>query len=146
VSPSSAAAAQVIPPVQSPISAAAAPAPEPPASAAASPGNNPPQLALRANADAWLQVRDKSSGQILLNRILHAGETWPVPARPNLVMTTGNAGGTELVVDGTSTGVLGGSGVVRRDLPLDPELIKEGRLNPPPGNGIQPASVRTPSQ
>jgi cytoskeleton protein RodZ len=97
---------------------------------------------LRASSDAWVQVRDKS-GQIYLNRILHAGETWQVPARPNLTMTTGNAGGTELVVDGTSTGVLGGSGVVKRDLPLDPDLFKEGRLAPQPGNGIQPASVRT---
>lgn len=149
VSPSSAAAAQVVPLVQSPISAAAAPAPLSPTAApvvALRPANDPPQLVLRASADAWVQVRDKA-GQIYLNRILHAGETWPVPVKPNLTMITGNAGGTEVLVDGSSTGALGGSGVVRRDLPLDPELIKEGRLAPQPGNGVvQPASVRTPPQ
>ncbi len=40
-----------------------------------------PQVVLRANADAWVQVRDKA-GQVLLNRILHAGDIWPVPTGP----------------------------------------------------------------
>ena len=34
----------------------------------------------------------------------------------------------DLVVDGVSTPSLGGSGAVRRDLPLDPDLIKDGKL------------------
>ena len=82
---------------------------------------------LAATADAWVQVRDRG-GQVLLNRILHAGETWAVPAQPNLLLTTGNAGGTELVVDGTHRPPLGANGAVRRDLPLDPDLIKDGKL------------------
>ena len=82
---------------------------------------------LRANADAWVQVRDRS-GSVLLNRILHAGETWEVPPKPNLLLTTGNAGGTDLLVDGQPSAPLGGSGAVRRDLPLDPDLIKDGKL------------------
>jgi cytoskeleton protein RodZ len=53
-----------------------------------------------------------------------------VPAKPNLLLTTGNAGGTDLVVDGASSPSLGGNGVVRRDLPLDPDLIKDGKLAP----------------
>jgi cytoskeleton protein RodZ len=43
-------------------------------------------------------------------------------------MTTGNAGGTEIVVDGATTPALGGNGAVRRDLPLDPDQIKDGKL------------------
>ncbi len=82
---------------------------------------------LRASADAWVQVRDRA-GPVLLNRILHAGETWEVPPKPNLLLTTGNAGGTDLVVDGVTSPPLGGSGAVRRDLPLDPDLIKDGKL------------------
>lgn len=88
---------------------------------------DPSRILLRASADAWIQVRDRA-GNLLLNRILHAGETWPVPAQPNLLLTTGNAGGTELLVDGASTPSLGGSGAVRRDLPLEPDLIKAGKL------------------
>ena len=39
-------------------------------------------------------VRDRA-GPVLLNRTLHPGETWEVPAKPNLLLTTGNAGGTD---------------------------------------------------
>jgi cytoskeleton protein RodZ len=88
-----------------------------------------PRILLRATADSWVQVRDRA-GPVLLNRILHPGETWEVPARPNLTLTTGNAGGTDIVVDGTTSPSLGGIGVVRRDLPLDPDLIRDGKLAP----------------
>jgi cytoskeleton protein RodZ len=124
VDPAPAQQAQAPAPVISPSSAAAAVNPQPAAPASA----NQPRIVLRANADAWLQVRDKSAGQVLLNRVLHAGETWDVPLRPNLLLTTGNAGGTDLLLDGIATGPLGGSGAVRRDLPLDPDLIKDGKL------------------
>ncbi len=87
------------------------------------------RILLRATADAWVQVRDRA-GPVLLNRTLHPGETWEVPAKPNLLLTTGNAGGTDLVVDGVTIPSLGGSGAVRRDVPLDPDLIKDGRLPP----------------
>ncbi len=112
------------PPAISPTSAAAAPVPVPPTLTALP---DQQRIVLRATADAWVQVRDRA-GPVLLNRILHAGETWDVPAKANLLLTTGNAGGTDLVVDGVSTASLGGNGVVRRDLPLDPDLIKDGKL------------------
>ena len=85
------------------------------------------RILLRASADAWVQVRDRA-GPVLLNRTLHPGETWEVPAKPNLLLTTGNAGGTDLVVDGVTSPSLGGSGAVRRDVPLDPDLIRDGKL------------------
>jgi cytoskeleton protein RodZ len=86
-----------------------------------------PRIVLRANADSWLLVKDHS-GAVLLNRVLKAGETWLVPARTDLLMTTGNAGGTDIVLDGATTPGLGGNGAVRRDLPLDPGQIKDGKL------------------
>ena len=89
------------------------------------------RIVLRAKSDSWIQVRDRS-GQVLLNRVLRNGETWPVPAKPSLLLTTGNAGGTELLVDGTPSASLGGDGAVRRDLPLDADAIKDGRLAPAP--------------
>jgi cytoskeleton protein RodZ len=108
-----------------PSSAAAAMLPASPATAPANPDD--PRIVLRARADAWLQVRDRG-GQVLLNRILRAGETWPVPIRANLLLTTGNAGGTEVLVDGVVAPALGGAGAVRRDLPLDADTIKDGKL------------------
>ncbi len=89
-----------------------------------------PRILIRAKADAWMQVREKG-GQVLFNRVLRAGESWQVPARPSLLLTTGNAAGTELLVDGVVTASLGGDGAVRRDLPLDPDAIKDGKLAPP---------------
>jgi len=113
-------------PVASPGSAIAAPAQAgpPPAPGLAA---DQPRIVLRASADAWIQVRERP-GQILLARTMKAGETWPVPVRPNLVLTTGNAGGTELIVDGVLAAGLGGPGMVRRDLPLDLEMIRDGKL------------------
>ena len=46
------------------------------------------RILLRASADAWVQVRDRA-GPVLLTRTLHPGETWEVPAKPNLLLTTG---------------------------------------------------------
>ena len=91
------------------------------------------RIVLRATADAWLEVRDRQ-GPVLLNRVLRAGETWPVPPGKQpaqLLLSTGNAGGTEVLVDGQLTAALGNNGVVRHDLPLDPDAIREGRLAPP---------------
>ncbi len=127
VSPSSAAAAVAIPALVAP-----PPAPAPAPAAAAAPDEPPPaHLVVHARSDSWIQVRDKA-GQVLLNRVLRGGETWVVPDRPALLLTTGNAGGTELLVDGAPTASLGNDGAVRRDLPLDTDAIMAGRLAPLP--------------
>jgi cytoskeleton protein RodZ len=83
-----------------------------------------------------------------LNRVLRGGETWPVPdhttasGEPSpLFLTTGNAGGTELLVNGVAAAPLGGDGSVRRDLPLDAEAIRDGKLaanNPQPVFHVTP--------
>jgi Flp pilus assembly protein CpaB len=106
-----------VPPTQA---VAAVLAPPAPADAA-------PRIVLSATADAWMQVRDKS-GQVLLSRILHPGESWSVPAQPQLVLTTGNAGGTDILLAGVAIPSLGPSGAVRRNIRLDTELLMAGRL------------------
>jgi cytoskeleton protein RodZ len=66
-----------------------------------------------------------------------------VPLRADLLLTTGNAGGTEIIVDGATTPSLGGSGAVRRDLLLDPDQIKNGRLA---GSAVPPLASARPRQ
>lgn len=139
-----------IPPIDMPSvpptsAAAAMPLPRPStADASVVTPANPPQgtddgrIVLRARADTWLQVRERG-GPVLLNRVLHAGESWPVPARPNLLLSTGNAGGTDLVVDGTVAPGFGAAGAVRRDLPLDADVIKQGKLPAQVQAAAQPA-------
>jgi cytoskeleton protein RodZ len=109
-----------------------APAPEPPSigsaqAATVAPGATDRRSVLRASADAWMLLKDRSGG-VLLNRVLKTGESWAVPPRPDLLLTTGNAGGTEILVDGAPTPSIGGSGVVRREMPLDAQAVKDGKL------------------
>jgi cytoskeleton protein RodZ len=83
-----------------PAKPAAAPivAPEP-AGPAVPPGT---RIVLKATADAWMTVKQKM-GPPLMSKLMHAGDSWPVPPdRTDLMMTTGNAGGTEVDVDGTA--------------------------------------------
>jgi cytoskeleton protein RodZ len=141
ISPTSAAAAQ-LPSRPSDASEVAGLSPVPPSATAASPAPDAGRILLRASADAWILVKDRN-GAILLNRTMKAGETWPVPPRPDLLLTTGNAGGTDLLVDGASAPSMGGSGTVRRDIPLDPDQIKEGRL---PGAGTPQFAAGRPRQ
>ena len=81
-------------------------------------------MVVRASADSWVQVRDRDAGSVLLNRVLHANESWPVPPGLPLTMTTGNAAGTELVIDGVASPIPGGAGAVRRDISLDPDAVR----------------------
>lgn len=105
---------------------AAAPA-EPSAEAATygATGAEAGRVLLRARADTWIQVRERSSGSVLFNRVLRPGETYRVPDRTGLLMTTGNAGGLEVLVEGDALPLLGGQGVVRRDLPLEPAALRQ---------------------
>jgi cytoskeleton protein RodZ len=85
------------------------------------------RIVVRAKAEAWVQVADKQ-GVVVLNRTLRAGETWNVPSKPGLFLTVGNAGGTELLVDGVLAPSLGADGAVRRNLSLDPDQVRDGKL------------------
>lgn len=104
-----------------------APSPFPASSAgiAPTPAANGSQMILRAKVNCWVEVREKS-GRVLLKRVLRRDETWPVPAGLDLLLTTGNAGATELIVDGTTAPPLGPMHAVRRDILLTPDLIKAG--------------------
>jgi cytoskeleton protein RodZ len=142
----------VAPPPPAPI--AVAPAPPPPAppvvaplppppaapSATASASSNPDattasrvfgepgesvRVTIHAQANSWVQVRDLA-GAIVFTRLMQAGETFHVPNRQGLLLTTGNAAALELKVDGKALAPLGGPGVVRRDVALDPDKLLAG--------------------
>lgn len=80
---------------------------------------------LRATEDTWVRVR-QNRGAVLLTRTLKAGETWPVPAEPDLMLDTGNAHGLVLEVDGVPTRFTGANGVVIHDVPIDADLLRSG--------------------
>jgi cytoskeleton protein RodZ len=77
------------------------------------------RIVLRATADSWIQVRDKSSN-LLFTRVLKQGEHYNVPNQDGLTMIAGNAGALDVTVDGMAAPHLGELGKVARNVSLDP--------------------------
>jgi cytoskeletal protein RodZ len=82
-------------------------------------------IVLEARLDSWIQILD-GKGQTVVDRILRAGERYVVPAGTGLVLTTGNAGGLDMFVDGQRTPPLGDVGAVRRKISLDSGQLRQG--------------------
>ena len=126
-------------PVTAPVAVAPPPPPPPPV-----PPVDASRVALRFKSDAWVLVQEKQ-GAIIYRGTKHTGDTWPVPKGKQLLLTTGNAGGVEVLVDGQPTPSLGAAGVMRKDVPLDPDVLKAG-LTPAPAaaRAATPAPAPTP--
>ncbi len=133
-----------------------APPPTPVAALAPPPAAPPPAIAIPGVPDgtrvvlrarpgtpegAWVQVRDPRGGQVLLNRVLRPGETWPVPVRDGLLLDTGKADGLELLLDGQPQPTLEGVVGVRRNIGLDPDRLRQ-RLAPATAAATPPAAPR----
>ncbi len=82
----------------------------------------PSRVVLRATDDCWIEIRDPT-GAIVSSRLLRKGDTFPVPPRPGLSLTVGNAGALTLLLDGAVLPPLGKSGMVRHDIALDPDRV-----------------------
>jgi cytoskeleton protein RodZ len=78
---------------------------------------------IRAATDSWVQV-EAADEDILLSRVLKAGDSYRVPNRDGLTMMTGNAGALDIVVDGQSIGSLGPLGAVRKGIELEPSALE----------------------
>ena len=83
------------------------------------------RVVITAVDDSWVQIMGPDN-ELLLTRILHAGDSYRVPDRPGLLMVTGNAGGLEVRVDDAIAPTLGPLGVVLRDIALDPDRLLAG--------------------
>jgi cytoskeleton protein RodZ len=82
-------------------------------------------IEIRAKADSWVQIRGPD-GRVVVMRIFRAGDSFRVPDEDGLTLMTGNAGGIEIVVDGTVVPAIGPFGAVRRNVALDPERLRAG--------------------
>ncbi|MBI3503738.1 MAG: DUF4115 domain-containing protein [Proteobacteria bacterium] len=83
------------------------------------------RIVVRATSDSWTQVRD-NSGNVIFSRILRAGETYNAPDRDGLTLSTGNAGGLDIRVDGRAAPSVGRLGFVQRAVALDPQRLLAG--------------------
>ena len=138
-SPPRAAAPSAPPPQQAAL-------PSPPPSTAPAAATEATRVALVAHADSWIELRD-SSGAVVYSRVLRKDERYDIPDRSGLVMTTGNAGGLEVLVDGRDAPALGAMGAVKRDIVMDPDKLRAGTAVPPPPAPVaaQPAPPAAPA-
>jgi cytoskeleton protein RodZ len=125
-----------------PAPTAVAPAAIPAAPVAATPAAGTPAAAplpgkvIQATADSWVEVKD-ASGNILFSRLMHAGDSWPVPDMPGLTLTAGNAGGTDIADNGTAGPPLGGTGTVVHNFALT--APSAAAATPAPGTTVSPS-------
>jgi cytoskeleton protein RodZ len=104
---------------------------------------NEPRIVIRARGESWIQVRDTRENRVLLDRVLRSGDSWAVPNREGLVLTTGKAENLELVLDGeaTPTTLTGATGV-RRGVALDVDRLRVAAEAPAAAPAGQPAAPR----
>ncbi|MBT3305400.1 MAG: DUF4115 domain-containing protein [Alphaproteobacteria bacterium] len=84
------------------------------------------RVVVRAKTNSWIQVRDDNANELLLTRLLRAGDSYAVPDRAGLMLSTGNAGALEILVDGDVVPSIGDEGTVRRKVLLDADKLKAG--------------------
>ena len=84
--------------------------------------NTDSRVLLRATEDCWIQIKDQG-GSDVFTRLLKAGEVYRVPNRDDLLLRMGNAGGLQVIVDGTTMPLLGGPGEVMRNVSLAPDAL-----------------------
>jgi cytoskeleton protein RodZ len=85
------------------------------------------RIKLTARMDSWVQIYDKA-GKSYFSAVLRSGQTIEVPNQPGLLLTTGNVGGLDILIDGQAMPALGSVGLVKRDLPLDPAGLRSAAL------------------
>jgi cytoskeleton protein RodZ len=83
------------------------------------------RIILQAQENTWVQVREDDES-VILTQMLEAGDRYMVPNRDGLRLMTGNAGGLEILVDGEVVSAIGARGQSRRDVRLDPGLLRAG--------------------
>ena len=86
------------------------------------------RIVLRAKGENWVEIREGTTGRLVVARLFKPGDTFDVPDTPGLRLLTGNAGGLEILVNGESVPPLGTEGMVRRNIPLDADQLRSGAL------------------
>jgi len=116
---------ETIPPVPEAIKektiAMLAPMPEEPDQAILS-ASDDKGMELRVTAESWVEIK-KADGAVIVRQILKEGDVFIVPDEETLTLSTGNAGGLVVYIDGKESGALGKAAQVRRDIKLDPEVF-----------------------
>lgn len=85
------------------------------------------RVTIEALKPSWVQIMDKKEN-ILFKKVLQPGEKYNVPSGPGLFLTTSNAGGLRLSVDGLAVQGVGGEGEIVRGISLEPAELSRFRI------------------
>ena len=77
----------------------------------------PAQLELVATSDSWVEIKN-SEGALVMRKVLKPGDKYKVPEDSDLTLSTGNAGGLTIFIDGKKIKTLGGNAEVQRNVEL----------------------------
>ena len=88
--------------------------------------NNSSRIIIKAITTSWIQIRDDFANEIILTRLLREGDVYNVPKRFGLMLSAGNAGALDILVDGKPVPSIGGNGEVRRTVILDAFKLRAG--------------------
>ena len=78
-------------------------------------------MVIQVTANAWVEIKN-ATGRVVYQTVMHPGDSYTVPAQPQLTLTTGNAAATEVILSGNTIGPL--KGHVLRNIPLDAASLK----------------------
>ncbi|MGB2410043.1 MAG: RodZ domain-containing protein [Candidatus Puniceispirillaceae bacterium] len=81
------------------------------------------EITLRATGVSWIEII-RNDGEEVMTKLMRAGETYMVDSRDRLYLSTGNAGGLELVFNDGTVRSVGDSGQILRDLLLDAAKLR----------------------
>jgi cytoskeleton protein RodZ len=79
-------------------------------------------MELHVTQDSWVEITN-AKNEIILSQVLKAGDKYIVPEEKGLTLTTGNAGGVRVMVEGQDRGALGRDAQVKRGVSLAPEFF-----------------------
>ena len=80
------------------------------------------RVSLKSIDSSWVQVKDKN-GKSLFQKVLRPGQIYRAPKEPGLKLTTANAGGLEVYVDGKKVEPFGKKGDIIHGISLNPADI-----------------------
>jgi len=94
--------------------------------------NKDARVILRATATTRVLVQG-ADGTVFINRVLRPGDTYRVPDKVGLTLTTPDGGSVALELDGQQMGTAGTQGQVTEALSLDPQSIVDRYSGGNPG-------------
>ena len=78
------------------------------------------QMELMITADSWVEIKN-AAGRKLISKVMKPGDRYIVPKEVMLTLSTGNAGGVTVVIDGEIVTTLGDNAAVKRNIALNAE-------------------------